>query len=272
MLKLGLFLGLLTLAFVAGGCGQPASGLDIDQLSVKEVYARLEQALKRPGQVFHTTVRISQEAGPLSYQGKFELWAAPLQGQVRQIAELTFKGGETSRHETVLADGLVYGPPSQGIAMPKHRAPQCPEAGVLVSVVIGCLRFDQFEEISVETVRYEGAAAVLLTNKVAWSGSDENFDGTRRLYLDAETFLPIALHFDGTMDFGEVSAVRGRGRYENDYLPLDDLPDDFFDPVSVGYVEPDAQAPLKKSGHKLTVHRLGMTSGGAVALPARLPS
>ena len=267
MLKSGLLLGLFTLAFMSGGCGRST----IDSLSAKEVYTRLEQAMTRPGQVFHTTVRISQEAGLLSYQGRFELWAVPQQGLVRQISELTFEGGETSRFETVLADGMVYGPPTQGIAMPKYRAPQCPEASVLVSVVIFCPRFDQFEEISVETVQYEGAAAVLLTNKVAWHGSDETFDGIRRLYLDAETFLPIALHFDGTMDYGEVSAVRGGGRYENDFLPLDSLPADFFDPASIGYVEPDAEAPFKKSGYGLTARWHGMTFGGVVGQPDPLP-
>lgn len=77
---------------------------------------------------------------------------------------------------------------------------------------------------------------------------DETFDVTRRLYLDVETFLPIALQFDGTVDYGEESTLHGRWTYENDFLPLDSLPDDFFDPASIGYVEPDAKAPLRKSG------------------------
>ena len=176
----------------------------------------------------------------LSYQGRFELWAVPSQGQVRQVSELTFKAGETSRQETVLADGMVYGPSVQGIATPKHRALQCPEASVLASTAIACWRFDQAGETSVEAVQHEGVTAVLLATKVVWSGSDETFDVTRRLYLDAATFLPIAFHFDGTVDYGEVAAVRGRWTYENDFLPLDSLSDDFFDPASIGYIEPDA--------------------------------
>lgn len=246
-MKLGLLLGLLTLSVVVGGCGQPAPELETDGLPAKEVYARLEQAMTRPGQVFHTAVRISQEAGLLSYQGKFELWVAPAQNLARQVSELTLEGEETSRQETVLADGMVYGPPVQGISTPKYRALQCPEASALVSTAIACWRFDQWGETSVEAVQYEGVAAVVLATKVVWSGSDETFDVTRRLYLDAETFLPIALHFDGTVDFGEVSTLRGRWTYENDFLPLDSLPDDFFDPASIGYVEPDAEAPLRQN-------------------------
>ena len=87
---------------------------------------------------------------------------------------------------------------------------------------------------------------MVLATKVVWSGTDETFDFTRRLYLDAETFLPIALHFDGTVDHGEVSTLRGQWTYENDFLPLDSLPDDFFDPASIGYFEPDAKAPLTR--------------------------
>ena len=241
----GLFL-VLALLSACGGSGQAVQEFATEEvsapsrLSAKEVYVRLEQAMTRPGQVFHTTIQISQEAGLLSYQGRFELWAVPLQGQVRQVSELTFKAGETSRQETVLADGMVYGPPVQGIATPKHRALQCPEASVLASTAIACWRFDQAGETSVEAVQYEGVTAVLLATKVVWSGSDETFNVARRLYLDAATFLPIALHFDGTVDYGEVSQLRGRWTYVNDFLPLDSLPDDFFDPASIGYVEPDA--------------------------------
>jgi len=241
----GLFLA-LALSSACGGSGQAVQEFATDGLSApgrfsaKEVYARLEGAMTRPDLIFHTSVRISQEAGLLSYQGKFELWAIPSQGQVRQTSELTFEGGETSRQETVLADGLVYGPLVRGTVPLKHRALQCPEASVLASTAIACWRFDQAGETSVEAVQYEGVTAVLLATKVVWSGSDETFDVTRRLYLDAGTFLPIALHFDGTVDYGEVAAMRGRWTYENDFLPVDSLPDDFFDPASIGYVEPGA--------------------------------
>ena len=272
MLKLVLLIGLFALSLAAGGCGRPGAGSEIDRLSAKDVYTRLEQAMTRPGQVFHTTVRISQEAGLLSYQGRFELWAIPQQGQVRQISELTFEGGETSRQETVLANEMVYGLPVRGISPAGHKPLQCPEASVLASVAIACWRLDQAGETSVEAVQYEGVAAVVLTTEVAWSGSDETFDGTRRLYLDAKTFLPIVLHFDGTVDFGEVSAWRGRWAYENDFLPMDSLPDDFFDPTSIGYVEPGAETPLNRSGYGLTARWLGITFGWAVGLLVRLPS
>ncbi len=271
LMKLGLLLGLLTLALVVGGCGQPASELETDGLPAKEVYARLEQAMTRPGQVFHTAVRLSQEAGLLSYQGKFELWLSPAQNLARQVSEMTPEGGDTLRRgETVLADGVIYGSPERGMPPLKHRALQCPEASVLVSTAIACWRFDQAGETSVEAVQYEGVAAVVLATKVVWSGSDETFDVTRRLYLDAETFLPIALRFDGTVDYGEVAAMRGRWTYENEFLPLDSLPDDFFDPASIGYVEPEAVAPLRKSSPRLTMYWLGKTSGGEGGLPARL--
>ena len=45
-----------------------------------------------------------------------------------------------------------------------------------------------------------------------------------------------------------MSALRGAWIYENDFLPLESLPDDFFDPASIGYVEPpDSEAPLTRN-------------------------
>ena len=245
-LKLSLLLGLFTLAMMAGSCGQPAPELETSGLSAKEVYTRLEQAMTRPGQVFHTAVRISQEAGPLSYEGKFELWVSPAQNLTREVTELHSADGDTHRLEAVSVDGVVYGTPIGGTP-PKHWGLQCPEASALVSTTIACWRSQQAGETSVEAVQYEGLAAVVLATKVVWSGTDETFDFTRRLYLDAETFLPIVLQFDGTVDHGEVSTLRGRWTYENDFRPLDSLPDDFFDPASIGYFEPDAKAPLTRN-------------------------
>jgi hypothetical protein len=239
LVALGLLLGLLIVALVVGGCSQPAPELETDGLSANEVYARLEQAMTRPGKVFHTVVRISQEAGPLSYEGRLELWAVPQQGRAHQVVEFTFGGGDTWWQEEVLAGGIIYGSPYRGRSPSKYEALKCPEASALVSTAIPCPRFDQTGATSVETVQYKGVAAVALTTDVVWSGSDEIIHATRRLYLDAQSFLPIALQYDGTVDYGEVSTLRGQWTYENGFLPLDSLPDDFFDPASVGYVEPD---------------------------------
>ncbi len=238
----GLFLAMLLLT-ACGGDDQSGGeeGLAVSgQLSAVEVYARMEQAMTLPGQVFHTTIQISQEAGLLSYEGESELWASTIQGLARQISELTYVGGETSRQETVLGDGMIYGPPVRGISPAIHTPPRCPDAGVIVSITIACPRFDRAGDTSVEAVQYEGVAAVELATEVAWSGSDERFEVTRRLYLDAVTFLPIALHFDGTVDYGAVMATSARWTYENDFLRRDSLEDDFFDPASIGYVEPVA--------------------------------
>lgn len=237
-----LFLALLLISACGGSerAGQE-DGLGVSgQLSTSEVYARMEQAMTQAGRVFHTTVQISQEAGLLSYKGKFELWADLQQGEARETSELAFVGGETSRQETILADGMIYGPSIRGISPAMYKPPQCPDAGVMVSMTIACPRFDSVRERTVEAVQYEGVAAVELATEVAWSGSDETFDVIRRLYLDAMTFLPVALHLDGTVDYGEVVAIRTRWTYENDFLRRDFLEDDFSNPSSIGYIEPGA--------------------------------
>ena len=93
---------------------QSAPELETSGLSAKEVYARLEQAMTRPGQVFHTAVRGSQEAGPISYQGKLELWVSPAQNLTRDVLELHSADGHTHRLEAVSVDGVVYGSPIGG--------------------------------------------------------------------------------------------------------------------------------------------------------------
>ena len=48
LMKLGLLLGLFTLALVAGGCGQPAPELETDGLPAKGVYARAKTPAPTP--------------------------------------------------------------------------------------------------------------------------------------------------------------------------------------------------------------------------------
>ena len=178
-MKLGLLRGLLTLVLALGGCIQLAPDLETSGLSAKEVYTRLEQAMTRTDQVFHTAVRINQEAGPLSYQGNFEIWVSPAQNLTHQVSELNSADGDTHRLEAVSVDGVVYGTPMGGRSHPKNGGLQCPEASIVVSPAIACWRFGQAGETSVEAVQYEGVAAVVLATKVVWSGTDETFVITR---------------------------------------------------------------------------------------------
>jgi hypothetical protein len=189
-LKIGIVPILAAVLLLLAACGPADTGLEVHGLTAKDVYARLEQAMTRPGQVFHTAVRINQEAGPLSYQGNFEFWAAPEQGRARQALEFTPEGGDTRRQEMVLVGGVIHPSPYRGRSQAKHPAPKCPDASALVSTATGCWRFDEAGETSVEAVDYQGLAAVALVTEVAWSGSDERFAVIRKLYLDAR---PISL-------------------------------------------------------------------------------
>ena len=101
------------------------------------------------------------------------------------------------------------------------------------------------------------------------SGSDETYYLTRQTFFDAETFLPLGGVVEGTLDEGVIHPVQSDIPYEHEFVPLDSLPEDFFDPASIGYVEPepeDVEEPLDDA--EIEVYWLGREFAGSEEFPA----
>jgi hypothetical protein len=120
----------------------------------------------------------------------------------------------------------------------------------------------------VEQGSYDGRPAIVLVTIGRDSGSDTNTTFTKRLYLDPETFLPIVTEIEGSLDYGEVVPLRGQHRFTHDVVAADSVPDDFFEPAAIGYVEPNPEPALDASDFGLTVYWLGQEFAPESDLPA----
>lgn len=79
------------------------------------------------------------------------------------------------------------------------------------------------------------------------NGSTRSID---RLILDGHTFLPVE-RFEVGMDYGAPGWIGPwiipriwHVKFSNEFIPAASLPRDFFDPVSIGYVESDPEDTL----------------------------
>jgi hypothetical protein len=264
---------LATLALACSGDGEktPADGISADlpvaDLSVEEVYARFAEAITRPGHVYHAEVEISQDAGPFSYDSTVEFWVDAERDLARQESQVTFGEGDTRRSHVIIAGGARYTSAQEGQPASKHEASTCHGANASIASVIGCPGPTEESTKTVETGRYEDKAAIVVVTTGTSYGSDETFTFTHRLYLDSETLLPIAYQSEGTADYGEVYPTHSLSHFRNDFLPVNTLPQDFFDPASTGYVERDPEEPLRTQEPGITVYWLGRHYAGSDGLP-----
>jgi len=231
---------------------------------VAQVYARVAEAITRPGFIFHSAVDVKQEAGEYSYVGTTEFWLDATRDLLRVKYQVRFLAdGSSLTEENVIAGGASYSPPES-----KAKALTCHGASPSLSALL-CPRgaLQKEPEDRVERGEYNGNTAVMVVNPVEISGSDQEFRFTRRLYLDPKTFLPIAIEDEGTVDYGQVVPLHTIQRYDSDFLPTNSLTAGLFEPTSIGYMQRDPEAPLRASDPGITVYWLGREFPGAGELP-----
>jgi hypothetical protein len=281
-----LLLFLLLAAFasiVLIGCGsgtrdeeqqRPTLTLDEANLTVDDVYARFAEVINRPGSVYRATIDVNSDGGYYSMEGTRTLWADVGQDMAREEGDATISSeGESYRDKwrSITVDGGEYRAPHEDAAGAsesgsKVRARTCHGANEAVSAVLGCPGWTEKSTTSLEIGEYKGHHAVILVTSGTRHGEDETTTFTERLYLNASTLLPIALEGEGDTDYGEIYHGTWLYKYENEFVSADSLPDDFFDPASIGYVEPDPEAQLNDDG--FTVYWLGRDFDGVSGLPS----
>jgi hypothetical protein len=88
---------------------------------------------------------------------------------------------------------------------------------------------------------------------------------TSRLHLERDTFLPVAWISEASQageTLGEFVS-----EYDNEFVPVDSLALDFFDPASIGFVQEDLEAPLDDPTLDVTVYWLGREFAAIDSLP-----
>lgn len=234
---------LTSLLFVACGEGISSTSLVQRPESVQEVYANMLDAIDQPGKVLHTrmTYRTNSPISADSYSS--ELWLDPANGRARQAVE--FDGRQTA--------GIIDGHGSYLVEDDGNsravEALTCRESdSPVLSTLVGCASYIEESQTRVGTTSsYRGRAVVTLVTDAESSGSDETFMFTDHLYVDANTWLPVALEREGTVDTGELRDFTTNVQYEHEWLDRSSLAGDFFELASIGYVEHDPADDLAQA-------------------------
>jgi hypothetical protein len=266
----------IVIGAIATGCGaatspaieettEPVTG-DADTPSVEEIYRGLGQTLKRPGFIFHSSVTVEVSAVPYSHTGTIQRWVDAERDVAREDASFSPANGTPQQTATVLANGGYYHrEPSGKVSVGEPRT--CHGASAAISLVLGCPGPTEQWTTTVETGQIAGKPSLVLVTSGTTRGSDERITFTDRLNLDPNTYLPIALERDGTIDYGETTPERGKRVFTNEFVPADSVANDFFDPVSIGYVERDPAGQLRQTSWGIPVHWPGQHLDGTGELP-----
>ena len=266
---------LLLIAAIGAGCSeqeQPAVALDEDNLTVEEVYARFAEAITRPGSIYQVTIDMDYDAGSFTVEGTRRLWVDVERDLVREKGDWRVPSEDGTRENKwifITRDGALYKhaeEPGEEIPDTKSEARTCHGGNAAVSAVLGCAGSTEESTKTAEMGEYEGRAAVVLVTTGISHGEDETITFTKKLYLAAGTLLPIAMESDEDWGVGGEYPVRQLWTYKNDYTSARSVPDDFFDPASIGYAEKDLDDTLD-SDLGITVYWLGEQFEAGGGLP-----
>jgi hypothetical protein len=77
---------------------------------------------------------------------------------------------------------------------------------------------------------FDGKEAVLIRTQGGYTGIDSTVTFTYRLYVDGETYLPLAFKVDIANDYAMGDTIRSSytTRYRHEFVPRDSLPNGFF--------------------------------------------
>jgi hypothetical protein len=230
--------------------GQPAG------LSLAQVYRRVQQAISRPGLLYHATIQFTARLG----QGRnivtqvgppLRQWVDARHDVAReeQNGQATLLTAQRNYHR----DGTINQPDGQV----EIRGPStCAGATVATSAVLGVTFLGCPQPgMVVQRGRYAGRPAIVLVRGTATE--------TWLLYLDARTFLPLAEERTGL--FSEVTApqpLRLREVFTHAFIPVHAVPAHFFDPAAFR-----PEAPLNRAPRGFTIGWLGAHFAGRRHLP-----
>ena len=210
----------------------------LSDLSVQELYARVGEALQSIP-IYHAAGSYEYQGGVDQRTGEFEFWADGRANVARE--EVRFEDGKTF---SIYTDAALVIREAGGYVLdspPEHW--MCYGAGAATSALLGCPGpVDRFAAEG-RTGRYKGAPVLILVTDVTVHGADTLTEFTRRLYLNPNTYLPIALESSGEHTYVYTEPIYERRTYVEEAVGPADLPAGFFDPDSLG--QADSEAALK---------------------------
>ena len=257
-------IGVLAWAMLSGSSSHPA---DVNNgLTVESVYSRAVQSMSRPGFVLHTTVTYPQattRAGD-TVTPKSELW---LDGEA-DAARIHWTGiteGYADESENLIVGGYIYNihrPINPGektsAERDSYKNPCSGSNHAVIGVLFECLQLpvDATTPVPfVDAEEFEGRQLLAIVVQTTASTSAESVTLHNALYLDPDTFLPVARATEySTRDTSGQPMI---ARYQNEFLARSQIEADFFDPHAVGYGLQNAAQLLDALAQKTPIYWLG---------------
>ena len=237
----------------------PVAQDDVD-MTVEQLVDLVAEAITCPGYAFHMQGGGQFEAGPYTSEFAVEVWTDVLQNRARLRTRNTFNsdeardeaeasGAELQRltgTEIIRHDGHYTKEgheTEEDAARParKDGPPTCHGAGKeAIAALIRCRGLlDTFGARVEVSTSYRGQPAVAIVSEGA-GGSGETYYLSTRIFFATDSYLPVGQTVEGTIDVSEVHLVEADIPYQHEFVPLESLPADFFDPASIGYQESES--------------------------------
>lgn len=200
---------LLALAAVRAPSG---AGAPVTPLTLDATYASMRDALTREGRVARITIETDAVLGAQAYRQSTKILLDARAGIARSDVATSYAAAPAApqRHTTIVTDtaATLLEDGKAPLQRAPHRCRNAPSAAL--SLLLGCRGAVEREQ-SVRLaagLHYEGTAAVAIVSESELHGRDGVMRFIDTLYIDATTFLPLALRSDGRGDTTSAATAR----------------------------------------------------------------
>ncbi len=247
--------------------GEEPLPIDLADLTVEEAYSRIEEAITQPGFVFHTILETTapREGGQPGQLEPFytkEFWIDMEREALREEFRLDPSRAEDFQDlldlemVLVVVDGFVYQPDDPSEALRFEAEESCPgTSSAVLARFLECGDFFSFPTGVPSSIRLETAATYEDSAAVAIVFGAAAPDAEVWLYLDAETFLPVARV--GVVSGSPEAEASLLGEYRNEFIPSDPVVAELVDPHSIGYGADNEDTLLDEIAEEVPVYWLG---------------
>jgi hypothetical protein len=198
--------------------------------TLDEVRQQMKASATREGYALHNISVVHGETDGKSYDATMEVWL-----DVQH--DLGRRSYEIAGHSVQIVAGGRFWDSTDPDSGPYTEDPCFGSEHALCLMLEGAAIEDG--SVPVKAV-YQGQAVIDLPFNGEIKQDAGTYDVDTHFYLDAETLLPLAMvHQEvakGDYTPARVNLVKEFGEYE--FLPVDSMPNGFFDPTSIGFPAP----------------------------------
>lgn len=217
--------------------------LQASALSVEELYARVEAQLAASEGILHVSFETTT-TGPGAYSLSGEQWLDGVNKLAREELEYT----PAASFASIATDSEYYLRSGDADATVSPAASRrCYGAGIAASTLLGCQGAGTQSVKRVEEGRYLSRNVFVLIETGTSESAGQTLSFTHRLFLDAQTLMPLSAQAEGSWNAGQAvtEPYSGQTIYEVETLTLAALGEDFFSPAEVGFVVADPESGIR---------------------------